>query len=181
MNRMVTDLLDMTRSRLGGGLPIERRAVDLSAVCAEVMEEVRESHPGRVSPLRVSGNVTGYWDPDRLAQVCTNLLGNALEHGHEGSPITVTLSEHAEGVLLCVENAGEAISETLRPLLFQPFRRGRNARSKGLGLGLFIVDHIARAHGGTVRVLSDERSTRFLVTLPRLTSASSGGSTSGGL
>jgi signal transduction histidine kinase len=168
MNRMVVDLLDMTRSRLGGGLPVERRRMDMREVCGQVLDEMREAHPDRVIELSASGDLTGYWDPDRIAQVCANLIGNALEHGRAGSRIRVTLAEHSDGVILCVENAGERISESLRPVLFQPFRRGRNAHSTGLGLGLFIVDQIARAHGGTISVLSDDEATRFMVTLPRM-------------
>ncbi len=167
MDRMVTDLLDMTRCRLGAGLPLERRSMDLREVCAQVVDETRQAHPERVIEVHASGDTTGHWDPDRVAQVCTNLLGNALEHGREGSAVTITLAGHSGEVVLSVENAGERISETLRPGLFQPFRRGRNANSTGLGLGLFIVDQIARAHGGTTAVLSDTDATRFMVTLPR--------------
>jgi signal transduction histidine kinase len=167
MNRMVTDLLDMTRTRLGGGLPIERRSMDLREACARVVDEIREAHPARIIELQASGDTTGQWDSDRISQVCTNLLANALEHGRAGSSVTVTLAEVGGDVALCVENVGEPISETLRPMLFQPFRRGHTTSSTGLGLGLFIVDQIARAHGGTVTVLSDADATRFLVRLPR--------------
>jgi signal transduction histidine kinase len=175
MDRMVTDLLDMTRSRLGGGLPIERRSMDLREVCAQVVDETRLAHPDRVIDLSATGDTTGHWDPDRVTQVCTNLLGNALEHGREGSPVAVTLAANDREVLLCVENAGESISETLRPVLFQPFRRGRNTGSTGLGLGLFIVEQIARAHGGTIAVLSDAETTRFLLRLPREAQSSAAG------
>jgi signal transduction histidine kinase len=157
----------MTRSRLGGGLPIERRSVDLRELCSQVVGDIREAYPDRVIELAASGDTTGHWDPDRVAQVCSNLVGNALEHGRPGSPVTVTLADHGGEVLLCVENAGECISETLRPVLFQPFRRGRTNNPTGLGLGLFIVDQIARAHGGAIAVLSDAETTRFTVKLPR--------------
>jgi signal transduction histidine kinase len=157
----------MTRCRLGEGLPIERRKMDLRAVCGQVVDEFREAHPDRGIELGATGDMTGLWDPDRIAQVCANLLGNALEHGSAEGPITVTLAAHASEVLLCVENAGDTISESLRPVLFQPFRRGRTPNSTGLGLGLFIVDQIARAHGGTSSVLSDADATRFMIRLPR--------------
>jgi signal transduction histidine kinase len=166
MNAMVTDLFDLTRSRMAGGLSIERRPMDLHEVCAQVVEEMRESHPAFPIELHASGDTTGDWDPERIAQVCTNLLGNAFEHGRKASPVVVTLEGLEGEVLLSFENLGEPISETLRPVLFQPFRRGRNV-SAGLGLGLFIVDQIARSHGGTVVALSDGDVTRFLVRLPR--------------
>jgi signal transduction histidine kinase len=167
MARMVTDLLDMTQSRLGDGIPLKRGETDFADVCTRVVDEARQAHPEVVVELHASGPTTGYWDADRLGQVCGNLLGNALAHGREGGAIAVTLQGRASEVELSVENGGESISESLRSKLFEPFRRGSSTRSTGLGLGLFIVDQIARAHGGSVGVTSEGGTTRFTVRLPR--------------
>jgi signal transduction histidine kinase len=167
MSRMVADLLDVTRSRLGSGIPINRRSVDLREICGQVVEDYQALNPDRRIEVSISGDTKGDWDPDRLTQVCTNLLGNAFEHGCEGSPIFITIAAADGEVFLCVENAGEEISGTLRESLFEPFRRGRNAATAGLGLGLFIVDQIVRAHDGTTTVTSDENATHFMVRLPR--------------
>jgi signal transduction histidine kinase len=167
MTRMVADLLDVTRTRLGSGLPLNRRWVDLRVLCEQIVEDIQVANPDRPVNLRVSGDPTGHWDPDRLTQIFTNLLGNALEHGSEGSPIAITIGTLPTHVLLGVENVGDPISETLRPSLFEAFRRGRTKSSTGLGLGLYIVDQIVRAHGGTTTVVSGAETTSFMVQLPR--------------
>ena len=170
MTRMIAELLDFTRSRPESGMPIERRVVDLEAVARSVIEEMRIAHPSRYFRLKAQGPCIGFWDRDRLTQICSNLVGNAIEHS-SASPIDIDIAEHSEQVELAVSNVGTPIPITLLPTLFEPFRRGRDAKHMGgglgLGLGLFIVQEIARAHGGTVSATSDAHATVFRVLLPR--------------
>jgi two-component system, sensor histidine kinase and response regulator len=173
MARMIEQLLDLSRARLGGGIPVTPGQMQLKDVAEKVVAEHQAASPGRELVLETSGALEGSWDEPRLAQVLSNLIGNALEHGASDRPITV----RADGtspreVILTVNNMGQ-IPEQELPHLFEPFRSGRQAgrRSEGLGLGLYIVDQLVRAHEGTVRVTSNERDgTTFEVRLPRAAS-----------
>jgi two-component system sensor histidine kinase/response regulator len=165
MERLIQQLLDFALARVKGAIPIQPVNVDLAKSARQVVGEL-----GAVDPpleLEVLGNTGGIWDADRMMQVISNLVGNAIEHGVPGSPVRVSIDgESADQVLLSVENAGSIPKETL-VVLFSPFKpRGKNSR--GLGLGLYIVDQVVLAHGG--RVVVDEPTpgkTRFLVRLPR--------------
>ncbi len=168
MQRMIDELLDFSRTRPAGGMPITRRTCDLARVGRDVVEEVLLAHPARAIELAIVGDCTGSWDADRLAQVVSNLLGNAITHSAAGSTVTSTSSGLDGAVTLSVENTGEAIAADLLPTIFDAFRRGsapRNART-GLGLGLYIVAEIAKAHNGTATAHSEGGRTRFEVTLP---------------
>jgi two-component system sensor histidine kinase/response regulator len=122
--------------------------------------------------LREAGDLSGTWDGDRLGQVVSNLVGNAVQHGAKGGAITVEVDGTDETtVRLRVHNFGSVSAEAL-PVLFEPFERmaahpTSQARKAGLGLGLFIAREIARGHGGDVGVQSSEERTTFEVTLPR--------------
>jgi len=169
MSNMVGQLLDLTRSRMAGGIMIDKSPVDLCSVVSEVVDELRRAYPGRHIAWAGGAGVHANADRDRLAQVVSNLVGNALEHGDAARPVTVALSPHREGVALTVHNHGPAIGSDLLPLLFEPFRRtgARSERSRGLGLGLFITQQIVHAHGGRVEVSSTaEQGTTFRVVLP---------------
>jgi signal transduction histidine kinase len=112
----------------------------------------------------------GVWDKERLAQVVSNLIGNAIEHGKPGGAIEVRLRSEGDGVRLEVHNQGAAIPAELLPSIFDPFRRQQRAgqKSEGLGLGLYICRELVRAHGGEIAVQStDEAGTTFTVRLPR--------------
>jgi phosphoserine phosphatase RsbU/P len=168
--RMINDLLDFTQARAGGGLPVSRRAADLHEVARHTVGEVQMSAPDRTILLEASGDGHGTWDPDRLAQVVTNLAANALAYSAPESSVTVRTSGEAEQVLLEVHNLGPAIPPDVIPTLFEPFRRGKGGggSARSVGLGLYIVRQIAVAHGGTVEVDSHpERGTTFRVRLPR--------------
>jgi two-component system sensor histidine kinase/response regulator len=167
MQRMIAQLLDMARARRRSGMPIQAAPCDLARIAAQVVDEVRSLHPDRTIELRITGDATGSWDPDRLAQVCGNLLDNAISHGRPGRPVVASLVGDAGGVSFSVSNESEPMAPESLRTLFQPFRGGQSGVSRGLGLGLYIVDQIARAHGGTVTATSDETETRFVVTLPR--------------
>jgi signal transduction histidine kinase len=168
MRRMINDLLDFTRARPESGMPIQREPADLAQIVRTAVDEQRLARPDQVISLQSGERCHGCWDADRLAQVCSNLLGNALEHGAPGGPIDVQLTCSESDVELTVSNRGEIIPADVLSTLFQPFRRGRDVRrtSGGVGLGLYIVAQIVRAHGGTCSVQSDETGTHFRVRLP---------------
>lgn len=170
-DRMIRDLLDFTQARLGGGIPIHRKPADLNELVRTVVEEVRLANPGRRIDVTTVGTGAGEWDTDRLAQVVTNLLSNALRYGAEDAPVRVE-TRADDGVLeLSVYNAGEPIHPEVLPIIFQPMKRGTargEVTSRGLGLGLYIVDRIVHAHEGSVTVKSTaEEGTTFSVRLPR--------------
>lgn len=168
--RLIRDLLDFTQARMGQGLPVTPAATDLHATVAQALDEVRQTHPGREIALECDGDGAGIWDPDRIAQMLTNLVVNALAYGSPDRPVTVRVGGDAQQVALSVHNHGEPIAAELRDELFEPLRRGDPARGVpgNIGLGLFIVDQIARAHGGSVTLRSDVGDgTTFVVTLPR--------------
>jgi len=174
MGRMVDQLLDLTRARMGGGIPLSpQRATNLRELLSSVVDELRVAHPEACIDLRTGDPVSGFWDPDRMAQVISNLVGNALEHGG-GAPIEVRLARARDEALLTVHNLGPAIPVELLPHIFDPFRRGpQNGHPRGLGLGLFITAEIVRAHGGTITVRSnDADGTTFTVELPAAHSSS---------
>jgi PAS domain S-box-containing protein len=169
--RMISDLLDFTRARLGAGIPIERRRVGLGALFRELVEETRVGHPDRAIVYEASGDLTGAFDPDRLAQVLTNLIENALAYGPPGSAARVTVVGNEDEVMLAVHNRGPAISAEILPRIFEPLQRGATAfdsSGRSVGLGLYIVKHLVEAHGGRIDVRSsDGDGTEFVVRLPR--------------
>jgi two-component system sensor histidine kinase/response regulator len=169
MSRMIDDMLDLTRARLGGGIPLRRQDTDFAQIAQRVIQEAQVSSPEGRFETRVEGDLAGYWDADRLAQVTSNLLGNALEHGDKKDPIEIALNgSRSDRVTLAVTNTGVIPQEVL-PHLFDPFRGGQRhlGRSDGLGLGLYIVQQIVVAHRGRVEVKTDVRRTTFLVEVPR--------------
>lgn len=166
MNRMIQDMLDLARARLGGGIPINPMPMELGTIVARVVDECRTAFPGRSVELTTSGDLTGTWDGDRLAQVASNLIRNALQHGCSNSPVGVHISSAgADGVTLVVANAG-ALDPSVLPQLFAPFRGGE--RRAGLGLGLYIAQQIVHAHDGHIALepMSADH-TAFKVALPR--------------
>ena len=169
MERMIGDLLDVTRARLGGSMPLKRRTVNLRQVCEEAMIEIRAGQPDAIVRLHAAGDLRGEWDPDRLTQVVSNLVGNAVQHG-SGSPVTLTAHGDGDAVTLAVHNGGAPIPSDVLPFVFEPLARGR-AESAGLsiGLGLFIARTIVSAHGGNIAVSSSaEAGTTFTVALPKV-------------
>jgi signal transduction histidine kinase/CHASE3 domain sensor protein len=170
MSNMVAQLLDLTRSRLAGGITIERRAIHLGQMILEVMDELRRTHPEREIRFEQRGDDSALGDQDRLAQVVSNLVGNAVEHGDAASPVVVTLEASGDSSVLIVHNAGRPIPHDLQPIIFDPFRRttARGDLARGLGLGLFISQQIVLAHGGTIELTSSlAEGTTFTVRLPR--------------
>jgi sigma-B regulation protein RsbU (phosphoserine phosphatase) len=170
-NRLVADLLDFTQARLGGGLRIVPRRVDLHAVIFECVEELKLAWPGRMIAVDTRGAGVVELDPDRLAQLVGNLASNALTYGTVERPITITSCLTDDRVELIVHNHGQAIPAAILPHIFEPLRRGDHSvklGSRSIGLGLFIVRQIATAHGGSVTVTSnDAHGTSFVLNLPR--------------
>ena len=168
IERMATDLLDFTRGRIGGGVPLTVGTADLGAVIRDVVDEFVEAFPDRTVEAHTGGgDLTGEWDADRLAQLVSNLIANALEHGAD--PIEVVGGvEGDHHVVIEVRNQGE-ISREWMPRVFDPFVSLGASRSgrRGLGLGLYIVREIVTAHHGTIDANSDHGSTVFRVSLPR--------------
>ena len=173
MNQMVGDLLDFTRSRLGSGVPIARREMDLGKEAQNAVDEIKAANPDSVVKLNASGDLKGHWDCPRLSQVLSNLLGNAVQHGERTSPISVTLRGETDNVVLQVHNRGATIPASDIGGLFSPFKRLGSAdavasSSGSLGLGLYIVERIVTAHNGSIDVKSsDDAGTFFTVRLPR--------------
>jgi signal transduction histidine kinase len=170
MTRMIHQLLDLTRTR-SGGIPVQPRPVDLAELAHRVVDELEIAHPEQRMALAVETAATGgEWDADRLAQVISNLVGNAIDHGR-GEPIEVRIGDDGARATLSVHNQGEPIPAALLPAIFEPFRRGDHARPSGLGLGLYITRQIVIAHGGEIEVESSaDTGTTFRVRLPRAAS-----------
>ena len=169
MNRMIADMLDLSRARLAGGIPVQREPADLGAIVDKVVQEYAATWPGSRIVVRRSGELAGEWDAGRLGQVAANLLGNALQHGERDAPVAIALDgRRTDAVTLAVENAG-TIAADVRPHLFDPFRRARYAtHGDGLGLGLYIAQQIVLAHGGDIDVRSDDAGrVEFRATVPR--------------
>jgi signal transduction histidine kinase len=174
MQRMIGDLLDFTRSRLGGGIPIERAPMSMETVVRDVVSELAAVHPERVVEVNVTGDLSGSWDEGRLTQVMANLVGNALEHGDPEKPVSVTLSGGSNEVRVAVHNHGVPIVPSMLSRIFNPMKRrqGRGGRAPDvtshLGLGLYIAERIISAHRGTVDVTSTaSEGTTFTIRLPR--------------
>jgi PAS domain S-box-containing protein len=169
MARMIDQLLDFTRARTGGGIEVQPRASHLGELSAQAVGELELAHPGWRIRRESSGDLTGTWDSDRLVQIISNLVANAGHHGHSEHDIVVSIDgSQADRVALEVRNAG-TIPPAILPELFDPFRTTRvgSDRSRGLGLGLFIVGELVRAHGGRVDVVSEAGTTTFRVRMPR--------------
>lgn len=170
-NRLINDLLDFTQARLGGGLSITPREVALHTLIADCVEEVKLAWPGRMLQHRSMGEGTGLVDADRVAQIVSNLANNALTYGAREEPVTITSIVSADMLQIRVHNGGRPIPEELQAQIFEPLRRGEQQvkhGSRSVGLGLYIVQEIAAAHGGRVVVRSTEiAGTTFIVTVPR--------------
>lgn len=170
MSRMIDDVLDLARARLAGGFPLKLESMDIGALVDRVVREHQAAFPKRRIEMQRQGDLVGELDADRFAQVTSNLIGNALQHGRPEQSILVTLDgADARQVVLSVENDGRIAPEIL-PHIFDPFRGGaqRPGNEQGLGLGLYIVQQIVQSHQGRVDVQSDDADrTAFRVTIPR--------------
>jgi len=175
MTRMIGDLLDYTRTRLGAGMPVTPAPTDLGALCRDLFDEFRTAHPDRAFRFAAAGDLRGAWDADRLRQAFSNLLGNAVQHGAADAPLELSLDgRDASRVVVVVHNGGPPIPPGELPKIFDPLVRGSSAgrpkanRPGSIGLGLYIAREIARSHGGEIDVTSTQQAgTAFTVRLPR--------------
>lgn len=168
MSQLIDNVLDFARGRLGGGLSLNRDADEpLEQVLNQVVAELRSSHADRTIETRFNLTASINGDRQRIGQLFSNLLGNAITHGSVDAPIVARASTENGTFELSVSNAGNPIPPATMQQLFQPFYRGTVKKSlQGLGLGLFIASEIARAHGGALDVNSTAEETRFTFRMP---------------
>jgi signal transduction histidine kinase len=173
IKQIVNDLLDFTRTRLGAGIPLARADTDLEEIGRQAVEEAAAYHPDRDVRFEASGPLRGSWDGARVSQVVSNLVGNAVQHGSAGTPVTVTARGGADDVTVAVHNRGPAILPAHRYQIFSPLKRIRRGDPRpqdagSMGLGLYIANEIVKGHGGRIDVeSSDAGGTTFTVHLPR--------------
>ncbi|HJU27720.1 MAG TPA: HAMP domain-containing sensor histidine kinase [Candidatus Binataceae bacterium] len=171
IDRLVSDLAVLVRSRIGSPLPLRKAIADLGAICEQVLEEVKASRGDTVFEVRKSGDLSGNWDSEQLARVVSNLAINAIVHG-SARKVDIDVQGDGPEVVLKVTNYGSPIPVGMLDSIFEPLvhesRTSPHEASNGLGLGLFIVQEIAKAHGGAVQVISSEaEGTTFTMRLPR--------------
>jgi len=169
ITHIVGDLLDLSRERHGGGIPVVLAPADLRALCREVVDEIATVATDRKITVEANDAATGQWDAHRLTQALSNLVGNAVKHGAPGTPIDVRVRTDDRHAIAEIHNAG-AIPDEVKDQLFRPFAaRSDRRRQGGLGLGLFIAQSIARAHRGELSVdSSPDHGTTFRLVLPRV-------------
>jgi signal transduction histidine kinase len=170
---ILDQLLDITRARLGSGLHVLREPMDMAFVSRQLVDEMRALHPDRKFTLAISGDTGGQWDKPRIGQVFSNLIGNAVQYGFKDVPIGITVVGEATDVSIAVHNQGVPIPKDAIGGIFDALIRGGpegddDSNSTNLGLGLYITKEIISAHGGTVRVTSNEKDgTTFTARFPR--------------
>jgi signal transduction histidine kinase len=165
MDRLIGDMTDFTRMRVSGRLPLETESLDLGELVAQIARETQAKGKRKLQIQRV-GDATGEWDRGRLLRLIANLVNNAVSYGDASKPVTLRIEGEDGRVVLSIHNEGEPIPGELQPHLFEAFKRG--SKGVGSGLGLYIVQEIAHAHGGRVEVDSAAgRGTTFYVRLPR--------------
>jgi len=173
MNKLIGDLIDFTRSHLGAGIPIKPKRMNLAEVCLNVVDELRTSHPERIIDFAPGLREDVHGDDARLAQVLSNIIGNALQHGACDQAVSVRISSTAAEVSIAVNNKGPVIPAEQMACVFDPMVRfaaqePADTRDTSLGIGMYIARQIVVAHGGTMQVASDAADgTTFSMTLPR--------------
>jgi signal transduction histidine kinase len=173
MSKLIDNLLDFTRTRLGQPLPVKQDEIDLAPVCRQTIAEFAAAHPERTIDLTCPESLRGTFDSTRISQMLSNLIGNAIQHGAPSRPVTVTVSLKSDRIVFRVHNHGSPIPESALQTIFDltPRRRKKDKKPTNefshLGIGLFIVKKIVEAHSGTIKVTSTpEAGTTFTVNLP---------------
>lgn len=169
MLRLIEDIMDFARGRLGGGIALSLQPVTIGDVVNEVVAELASAHPERTIRVTSAGTGTSLLDRTRVAQLLSNLVGNAVQHSPQHEAVDVRAESSGGRLRLAVTNRGEPIPAEMLARLFQPYVRSAGDQPRpGLGLGLYISSEIARAHGGSIAVQStDDGVTTFTVDLPR--------------
>jgi signal transduction histidine kinase len=178
MSKLINDLIDFTRTHLGPGIPIRVKQGSLVAVCEEVVNELRTYHPEQLIELHVPPQLDAIFDDSRIAQVLSNLIGNAIQYGGPDAPVTVRVTSSDGNVVIAVNNRGQTIAPDKLSSVFDPMVRiaasvnpanSDYMERTSLGIGLFISREIVHAHGGQIALASTEADgTTFTVTMPRL-------------
>jgi signal transduction histidine kinase len=172
-SQIVSNLFDITRARFGSGLPVVCDHMDMGFVSRKLVEEMRIVYPNSTINLEVSGELEGEWDKARIGQVFSNLIGNAVQYGFLGMPVSVDIKGRTDDVVLSVHNSGVPIPPSVIGRIFDSLTRGgeENSEEAGpmhLGLGLYITKEIVISHGGTIDVISSEKDgTTFTASFPR--------------
>lgn len=176
MTTMVRDLLVYTSSQLGGKMPISPILADIKEICQSALDDASAVHPDCLFKLKASGELLDDFDSPRLQQVFSNLLNNAAQYRGKGEPVTITARGEVDAVLVEVKNIGPVIPPESLQTIFDPLtqlsigQQQEGRPSTSIGLGLFIAREITTAHGGTIRVESNEGAgTVFTVRIPRTT------------
>jgi signal transduction histidine kinase len=175
MHRLVSDLIDYTRTHLGAGLPIIAKPCNMALICHNIVDEMRTFHPERTIEFDAVGKLDGFWDEGRIAQAISNLIGNALQHGSKSDPVLLKVVSDDADVTITVNNQGPPIPEENLEIIFNPLVRfAENETMKcyspeaSLGIGLYIAREVVNAHGGAINVQSSEKEgTTFTIRVPR--------------
>ena len=172
MQGLLDDLCDFNRTQLGLGINVVPRNIDLAHVLDNVVDELRAGHPDREITVDMRGDLRGEWDDQRMQQLLSNLVSNAIKYGARDTPVRVVATTTGDEVFVEVGNSGPAIDPRTLDRIFDPLergeaRQGRKGDDAGLGLGLFIAREIAKAHRGRIDARSDQTETVFAVRLPR--------------
>lgn len=173
MNGLITDLMEYTGSHLGKKLSVVKESANMASICNDIIEEQRIAHPTRPIMTNFNGTFDGHWDKQRMGQVFSNLLGNAIEYGDRDMPIKVNLKSSTEGITIQINNKGKPIPQSTINHIFEPLTRHQHdenehcPQNSNLGLGLYIASEIVNSHDGSIRVTSTEKDgTTFELKVP---------------
>ena len=176
MERMINDLLDYTRTRLGAGIPINPTPINLATLGRELISEFRTANPDREIEFHFAGDLNCQLDSDRIRQAISNLMGNAIQYGAANVPVTLSIRGADEDIFIAVHNAGRPILRDELSKIFDPLTRGSSAKNpqgdspRSIGMGLYIAREVAKSHKGRLDVISTiEAGTSFTIRLPRQT------------
>lgn len=167
MNSLIADILDLARGRLGSGIAVMPESVDLRELLTALVAELQLAAPNNALELTVDSDSLVSCDPDRLSQLISNLVANAVSHGAPDQPIKISAASDEKSLRVSVSNLGDPIPPAVLESIFEPYVRSHDSNNRqGLGLGLYIASEIAKAHGGSLSVTSTARETTFMFLMP---------------